>query len=167
MSRQVNRMTDYIRNAVAEDFDEVDVILVQGSIYQITLEPDWMADTTGITKSDFDDYIDDPKKDILVCERNGELIGVIQLSIGIVEDKGLKYQPFGCIDEIAVADDYRSQGVGSTLMKAAENWALERSLKMLRLDLWSKNSHAIGLYEKHGFKLIRQRMFRVIDENDA
>ncbi len=160
-------MTDKIRKAVSEDFDEVDAVLVQGSIYQIALEPDWMADTTGITKSDFDDYIGNPQKEILVCERNDDLIGVIQLSIGVVEDEGLKHKPFGCVDEIAVADDYRSQGVGSTLMTAAETWAQENSLKMLRLDLWSKNSHAIGLYEKHGFKIVRQRMFRTIGENDT
>lgn len=159
-------MTDIIRKAVPQDFKSVDAVLVQGSIVQIALEPDWMTDTTGISNSDFDDYVCNSEKDILVCERDNQLIGVVQLSIGIVEDAGLKHQPFGCIDEIAVADEFQSQGIGSSLMKAAESWALERSLKMLRLDLWSKNSHAIALYEKHGFKTIRQRMFRTIGEDD-
>tara|TARA_R110002167_G_scaffold70453_4_gene198736 strand:- start:61410 stop:61892 length:483 start_codon:yes stop_codon:yes gene_type:complete len=160
-------MTDKIQKAVPEDFALVDTVLVQGSVYQIALEPDWMSDTTGISNSDFNDYLGNPEKDILVCERDDQLVGVIQLSVGTVEDAGLKHQPFGCIDEIAVADAFQSQGIGSSLMKAAESWALDRSLKMLRLDLWSKNDHAIGLYKKHGFETIRQRMFRTIGEGDT
>lgn len=160
-------MTDIIRMAVPEDFKLVDAVLEQGSIYQIALEPDWMSDTTGISNSDFNEYLCNPEKDILVCERNDQIVGVVQLSVGTVEDAGLKHQPFGCIDEIAVADEFHSQGIGSILMKAAESWASDHSLKMLRLDLWSKNNHAIGLYKKHGFKTIRQRMFRTIGEGDT
>ncbi|MCP5347649.1 MAG: GNAT family N-acetyltransferase [Gammaproteobacteria bacterium] len=160
-------MIDKIRKAAKEEFDAIDAVLEQGSIYQIAIEPDWMADTTGISQSDFNDYIGNPEKDILVCERNGQIVGVIQLSVGFVEDPGLRHQPFGCIDEIAVADGFRSQGVGSKLMSAAESWAIDRSLKMLRLDLWSKNIHAVKLYEKHGFSVIRQRMFRTIGSNDT
>lgn len=160
-------MAEFIRKATEWDFPAIDSILVQESEYHIELEPDWMADRSGIDQSVYDEYLSASDKEILVCEREGIPVGVIQLSIGAGGDPGMKYQPFGSIDEIAVAEHCRGQGIGNKLMLAAESWARENELKMLRLEVWSKNQRAIGLYKKHKFEVIRHRMFREINDDDT
>ena len=160
-------MTETIRHATEADYPAVNEILEQDSAFHAELEPDWMTDTSGISLAEFSEYISDSNKEMLLCERDGLTLGIIQLSVGVVGDPGMKFQPFGSIDEIAVAEKYRGTGIGNALMMAAESWAKENSLKMLRLDVWSKNDPAIGLYEKHDFKKIRYRMYREISEGDT
>lgn len=57
---------------------------------------------------------------------------------------------FGTIG-MAVARDWRRRGVGSALIAAAIEWARERGLHKLSLDVFPHNSGAIALYEKFGF----------------
>jgi RimJ/RimL family protein N-acetyltransferase len=50
-----------------------------------------------------------------------------------------------------VAREWRGRGVGSALMTAAIDWARERGLHKLSLDVFAHNTAAIGLYRKMGF----------------
>jgi RimJ/RimL family protein N-acetyltransferase len=50
-----------------------------------------------------------------------------------------------------VAREWRGRGVGSALMTAAIDWARERGLHKLSLDVFAHNAAAIGLYRKMGF----------------
>ncbi len=53
------------------------------------------------------------------------------------------------LSEIAVAEDGR--GIGSALIAAAEEWARERGLGMLVLNVMNGNLRARHLYERSGF----------------
>ena len=57
-----------------------------------------------------------------------------------------------------VHPDFRGNGIGSRLLQFAINKAKERSKKFLRLDTSTDSSEltARRLYEKHGFKLVRE-----------
>ena len=52
---------------------------------------------------------------------------------------------------MAVARDWRGLGVGSALMAAAIEWALERGLHKLSLGVFAHNTAGIALYRKFGF----------------
>jgi ribosomal protein S18 acetylase RimI-like enzyme len=45
----------------------------------------------------------------------------------------------------------RGRGVGSALLTAAIQWARERGLHKLSLDVFAHNASAIALYRKFGF----------------
>jgi ribosomal protein S18 acetylase RimI-like enzyme len=45
----------------------------------------------------------------------------------------------------------RGRGVGSALLAAAIQWARERGLHELSLDVFAHNASAIALYRKFGF----------------
>jgi ribosomal protein S18 acetylase RimI-like enzyme len=155
-------MNVLIRLAIKCDYSKINMILEEDAQFHVDLEPDWMTDTSGISESEFCEWLDAQDKDILVLETEEEVIGLVQLRVGEGGDPGMKNKPYGWVDEIAISTASRNQGYGSKLMHAAEAWAKEKELKMLMLDVWKKNERAIAVYENQGYSSFRQRMFKEI-----
>ncbi|MEM6465646.1 MAG: GNAT family N-acetyltransferase [Pseudomonadota bacterium] len=59
----------------------------------------------------------------------------------------------GCLtmDGLFVAEEARGQGVGTALLSAVQDLAVERGYKTLRLDVIDTNPRARALYERQGF----------------
>jgi putative acetyltransferase len=53
---------------------------------------------------------------------------------------------------MAVAPDWRGQGVGSALMDEVLRWAREMGVEKLALSVYPHNDAALALYRKFGFK---------------
>ena len=53
--------------------------------------------------------------------------------------------------DLVVAREYRRKGVGSALLAAAKQWARDRRLEYLELNVLAQNETAIALYEAHDF----------------
>jgi len=66
-------------------------------------------------------------------------------------------QDEGEILQIAVDKAARQRGIADLLMTAAFEYVKENSLKSVFLEVRKSNKAAICLYEKHGFKSLRQR----------
>lgn len=76
--------------------------------------------------------------------------------IGIITVSHLSHTGDGELG-IAVRRSYWHQGLGTALMDEALNWGRHySSLERLVLDVLVKNVHAIGLYQKMGFKIVDQ-----------
>ena len=56
------------------------------------------------------------------------------------------------VTDLAVAPEWRKRGVGLALLKAAENWAMERGGRILFIEMTAKNNPAIRLAQKFGFE---------------
>ena len=59
----------------------------------------------------------------------------------------------GSVISIAVEDKHRNEGLGSLLMQALKEYALDLELSSLTLELRSSNLPAKRLYEKNGFSV--------------
>lgn len=70
--------------------------------------------------------------------------------------------PQGYIDSIYVRNDYRKKGHGKALLAKAEEWAVLRGAKSIRLDVSISNQQAVVSYEKSGFSSTRVQMERTI-----
>jgi putative acetyltransferase len=53
---------------------------------------------------------------------------------------------------MAVVPEWRGRGVGTRLMQACVDWARERGVHKLALQVWPHNEAALRLYEKFGFE---------------
>lgn len=63
-----------------------------------------------------------------------------------------KARPLMNLHDIAVLPEYRGQGVGQALLKAAEDFARERHCCKLTLEVLSGNRAAMRSYELFGFE---------------
>ena len=80
----------------------------------------------------------------MVAEEGGEVRGYLDLSVQA-------WHLTGWIDHLAVAKDYRRQGVGTALLKKAAEWGRQRGLGKLMLEIQTKNYPAICFCQKNGF----------------
>ncbi len=53
-----------------------------------------------------------------------------------------------------VAPFARGRGVGDALVRAVIDWAVERKLRRVALDVVTTNETAIALYRRHGFRFV-------------
>ncbi len=77
-----------------------------------------------------------------VAEKGNKVLGYVGLSAIIDE---------GYITNIAVFPEYRKMGVGSALLKCLFNFAKEKELSFISLEVRESNADAISLYKKFEF----------------
>lgn len=78
----------------------------------------------------------------LVAVAGGTLVGRLR-----VDPSWMGFGELGML----VAADWRGRGVGTALVAASIDWARERGLHKLTLEVFPHNEAAIGLYRKFGF----------------
>lgn len=54
---------------------------------------------------------------------------------------------------ISIREKYRGIGIGSVLMEKAENYARERGVRRMELEVFGKNTQAIKLYKKRNYEI--------------
>lgn len=70
------------------------------------------------------------------------------------------------IENLAVAPEYRRRGAASALLAIIEEEAIKRRLECISLEVASKNSGAVLLYEKAGFANVGIRKGFYRKQND-
>jgi len=59
--------------------------------------------------------------------------------------------PVGLLDELYVEPDRRNRGLGTLLLKAAEQLVIERGGQLLDINVDSRDTDARRFYERHGY----------------
>ena len=90
-------------------------------------------------------YLEQPDKIILFAYLDEELAGQLRLR--------KSWNGYAYIDDIAVDENYRRQGVGRKLIQSAIAWAKEKGFPGLMLETQDNNVPACRLYETCGFVL--------------
>jgi RimJ/RimL family protein N-acetyltransferase len=93
----------------------------------------------------------------LVAEADGEVIGNVLVSI----DRNAVSSHVGTLS-IVVADGWRDVGIGSVMVRAAQDWTAAAGLVKLALAVFPDNARAIAVYEHAGFvrEGLRRRQYR-------
>jgi RimJ/RimL family protein N-acetyltransferase len=124
--------------------DDIDLILDQ--LEKVAEERKWISSEPPIPRDryreSFEKWLDDEHALMVVAEADGELIG--HLSAFGRENRPAEIG-------MAVAKEWRGRGVGTALMRRSVDWARERGVHKLALQVWPHNEAARRLYEKFGF----------------
>jgi RimJ/RimL family protein N-acetyltransferase len=95
----------------------------------------------------------------MVADDNGELVGsgYIRLEDSRHYHKNSRY---GYLGFIFVKLSHRGQRIITLILESLKEWAVEKELKELRLDVYSDNVAALKSYERFGFtkSLVNMRM---------
>lgn len=100
--------------------------------------------------SAFEQINNDPNHELVVAERNGEVIGTLHLMflISISFQGGLRAQ----IESVRVDKRFQSQGIGSEMMKWATERARQHGAHVVQLTTHKTRVDAHRFYERLGFK---------------
>ncbi|OBU16906.1 FAD-binding oxidoreductase [Photobacterium aquimaris] len=60
------------------------------------------------------------------------------------------------INNIAVFDEYRGQGIGADILDSLCNWLQKQNISSIELDVTQCNKGAINFYQRYGFHIISQ-----------
>jgi len=91
----------------------------------------------------------------LVAWSRGRPVGHCLLKWEALTEKPLiaeRLQKCSEVEDLFVHPDLRSQGIGSQLLRAAEEEAARRGYQRMGLDVGVDNPRARSLYERHGYE---------------
>ena len=100
--------------------------------------------------SAFEQIHRDPNHELIVAERNGEVIGTLHLMFlpSVSFQGGLRAQ----VESVRVDKRFQSRGIGSEMMKWAMDRARGRGAHVVQLTTHKSRLDAHRFYERLGFK---------------
>jgi GNAT superfamily N-acetyltransferase len=139
-------MTDVvIRRATATDVPGIVAMLIDDEIAALRESPD---DLTPYQAA-FAAIEADPNQFLVVAERNGELVGTLQLSI--IPGLSRKGATRGLVEAVRVAASARGTGLGTTLMEWSIEEARTRGCTIVQLTSDKARTDAHRFYLRLGF----------------
>jgi GNAT superfamily N-acetyltransferase len=139
-------MTDVvIRPAAATDVPAIVAMLVDDEIAAAREAP---GDLTPY-RAAFEAINADPNQVLVVAERNGELVGTLQLTI--IPGMSRIGASRGLVEGVRVAASARGTGLGTTLMEWSIEEARARGCKIIQLTSDKARVDAHRFYDRLGF----------------
>jgi len=112
--------------------------------------------------------IEDEETFLTVAELCGELVGLINAGLARTPDVPVKRRRvFLKIRGVVVGPDARRQGVGRSLVQAAQAWARGRGAEEAQLNVYDFNGAAAGFFASLGFTPLSHRLLRTLDEPEV
>jgi aminoglycoside 6'-N-acetyltransferase I len=92
---------------------------------------------------------------ILVAHEDaGPLLGFIEVGLRSHADGCDPARPVGFVEGWFVREEVRGRGIGSDLMRAAEDWARERGCHEMASDTWVENEGSQTAHLALGFEIV-------------
>ncbi len=147
---------------LAENKDINDILLLLHQVHDIHYinRPDiFKQGTTKYSENEIKDIIKDENRPIFVYQKDDRVIGYAFCMIKIIkDDRNLCDYSYLFIDDICVLDKYRGKNIGSLLYNYVKEFAQEKRLKSIRLNVWNFNEKALKFYTKNGMKILEYIM---------
>lgn len=104
----------------------------------------------------FENINTDQNQELIVVEKDGEVIGTLQLSFiqYLTYQGGIRAQ----IEAVRIREDLRGGGIGQQMFEWAIARAKERKAHILQLTTDKSRPEALHFYEKLGFKATHEGM---------
>lgn len=147
------------RAAGPEDFPAINYLIEQIDWLHIEWYPEYFQPQGGHSArpdSFLQRFVSSPDGEILLALDQAGLIG---LAIVQIEQNFslplLRRAPRVLIDNLIVDAQQRGRGVGKTLLRACQDWAEERSIFEVQLNVYDANHEARAFYQRQGFEPLR------------
>lgn len=151
----MNKTEIKIRKATETDFEPVNSLYHETySLYHQNI-PESYKETPKrlLPKGTFINMVEDKNALVLVAEGKSQVIGMLCATIEKEESDEVTHGYHRVsIDELSILPGHRRQGIGSLLMKAAEDWAKDNKICDLTVLVYCFNGKAIKFYESNGYK---------------
>ncbi|MFC0189551.1 GNAT family N-acetyltransferase [Fictibacillus aquaticus] len=112
----------------------------------------------------FESLIEKPNHKMLVAEDEGEPVGYAWIEIKHFPENAFKHAyDMLMIHQISINSTKRNMGYGTRMLEHIDELARERGINKVELDYWNDNTKAKRFYEKNGFVIYREYVFREVN----
>ncbi|HPJ02820.1 MAG TPA: GNAT family N-acetyltransferase [Candidatus Limiplasma sp.] len=103
--------------------------------------------------------------ELYMARTGGKIAGIITLN----RESDPAYQTadwsytgpdYRVVHRLCVAADMQGQGIGGQMMRLAEEMLINSGMQSVRLDAFSQNPHSLRLYEKLGYRVVGEAVWR-------
>jgi diamine N-acetyltransferase len=126
-----------------------DEVFIDNQKYDSDLDMNWAQSEKG--KEYFTDLLNNPNACCFIAEENGKKIGYIAAGPKTVSYRKSKYIE---IENMGVIPEYRSNGIGTLLMKECLKWAKSVGFQKAFVNAYFENTMAVEFYRRNGFSEI-------------
>lgn len=149
-----------IRKAILQDLNSIMEILAK-IIEEMHAYNNFQWDENYPQASDF--AADIEKGELFVSERENKVVGFICINRDEPKEyEGLKWSSAGdalVIHRTGVSTEFRKAGVGTELLRFADELAKENNLRHLKTDTYSLNIKVQRLFQKCGYVFVGEMRF--------
>ena len=154
-----------IRRATLADYEPVCQVLAEvDALHQQALPGIFQTPPGPVRDREYiASVLADENSALFVAEIAGQLAGVAQVMLRDASPIPLLVpRRFAIVDSLAVRAAFRRRGVGQKLMAAVEEWAADRGVSDIELNVFEFNGAAIAFYERLGYATRSRRMARTL-----
>ncbi len=140
-------------HATASDYDLEEICKLYDIFYKemAILQPKYIRSARQ-NKYNLKDIIASDMADILIATEDEKIVG-----FALVQQQKtppcsyIKPYDFAYLADLVIHPDFRGRGIGTHLIDAVKQWALDRLLEYVELSVIAENIGAIELYNRSGF----------------
>jgi GNAT superfamily N-acetyltransferase len=156
-------MSITVRHAAVEDIEALIDLYREFHEFHVKGVPDRLKipsfyDNKAL-RSKLEDILAAKDSAVVVAESDGQIVGLAEVYVR--EDEVNPYRVpyrYAHLQSMMVSETYRKRGIGKRLLRAAEQWARERDVAEMRLDVWEFEAGPLKFYENHGYRTHRRTM---------
>ena len=87
-------------------------------------------------------------------DKNGGLTGFLQVDLRSHADGCNPSHPVGYVEGWFVREEHRRRGIGTAMMRAAEDWARSLGCKEMASDTWIDERNSLEAHQALGFEVV-------------
>ena len=152
-----------IEIATIDDVSDIAEIACQtGKIHEEVL-PNYFkpSDAKGKIKY-LQEAIESQYSEVFKATNGGRIVGYLVLYIWDHPAEYFVYPEYGFIGSLGVDEKYRHRGIGTLLIKTAENWCKEHDVGAIELDVFTFNQNAERLYANLGYMEMKRNRLKIL-----
>ena len=148
-----------IRKATKKDFEEIDKIYVEGSLYEGRLQ------FPKVSKKEMVKELNKARRDRLISfrrelkdKKHFWIVAIENNNIIGIGNAWIKSKDTGMIGQVFITKRFRGKGFGTAIMKNLIKWLKGKKKKYIESGIYWNNKPSIKFHEKLGFKPIVLKM---------
>ena len=136
----------------AESGDEAEVAALMALLWPDGTVEEHRREATAVVRSGMSGTL--PGAILLALDPGATPVGFLQVGLRSHADGCDTSRPVGFIEGWFVRDRFRGQGIGSALVRAAEDWSRERGCLEMASDALIENEESQRAHEALGFDVV-------------
>lgn len=149
--------------AKPEDVEDVAELAYQtGKIHEKILPNYFKQSNAENQKKYLQEAIESQYSEVFKAVCGGKIVGYLVLYVWDQPAEYFVYPEYGFIGSLGVDKKYRHQGIGTLLIKAAENWCKEHNIGAIDMDVFVFNKDAERLYASLGYEELKHYRRKIL-----